>query len=90
MPTCGCGGVFTVPELRDLERIDPDGFDELVGSLSLRAGNAAMRELGYVDAVVRRGGGRPITTRCVEDGCGMLRVSGSKLCRKHEKASVPF
>ena len=54
MPLCGCGEPMAVPELRDLERIDPDRFEQTIGGLSHRAHTAAMRELGYEDAIVRQ------------------------------------
>jgi len=54
LPQCACSGTFTVPLLRDLEAIDPDGFEQLRTMLDRKSHTQAMRELGYVDAIAHK------------------------------------
>jgi hypothetical protein len=92
LPTCGCGAPMTVANLRDIEAIDPEGFERMVGSLSLKAGNAAMHELGYTDSIIRRSPGRRIAQpQCATAGCSKFRKLGATHCVACEElASVPF
>lgn len=89
MPTCGCGGATVVPELRDLVDIDPDAFEELANSLAPRARTAAMRILGYDQAIqtTKRHG----TSQCSKRGCKRLRQPLELVCQPCKDAeSVPF
>lgn len=92
IPSCGCGRPMEIANLRDLEVIDPEGFERLVGSLGLKAGNAAMRELGYTDAIVRRSPPRRSRQpQCKSDGCSRFRRNGSDHCTScQELQAVPF
>lgn len=92
LPTCGCGGAFMVPVLADLERIDPDAFDALIGSLSHKQHTAAMRELGYTDAIVRKAPPRRSRQpQCAHDGCSRFRAYGKRYCAQHEALeALPF
>lgn len=92
IPTCGCGQPMTVANLRDLEKIDPDGFEQLLGSLSVKARNAAMRELGYTDAIERRSPGRRTRQpQCAHTDCSRFRAYGVRYCAEHaELEAIPF
>lgn len=92
LPGCACGGTFTVPLLRDLEVIDPDGFEQLLATLDRKSHTQAMRELGYLDAIERRA--PPRRTRqpqCANDGCSRFRAYGERYCPTClAEASLPF
>lgn len=92
IPTCGCGSPMAVANLRDLEVIDPDGFEQLVGSLSLKGGNAAMRELGYLDSIVRRSPPRRTNQpQCKRDGCSRFRRAAVDYCEPcQQQEAIPF
>ncbi len=81
-----------VPELRDLERVDPDAFETVIGSLSHRSHTAAMRELGYVDAIVRKQPPRRSRQpQCANAGCSRFRRAGERLCSTcGELERMPF
>ncbi len=92
LPQCACGGAFTVPLLRDLEVIDPDGFEQLLAMLSRSAHTQVMRELGYTDAIEKRS--PPRRTRqpqCSNDGCSRFRAYGERYCPTClAESNVPF
>ncbi|HEX5309755.1 MAG TPA: hypothetical protein VFW38_11830 [Solirubrobacteraceae bacterium] len=70
-----------MPLLRDLEVIDPDGFEQLLAMLDRKSHTQAMRELGYVDAIERRA--PPRRTRqpqCSKDSCSRFRAYGERYC----------
>ena len=81
-----------VPMLRDLERIDPDGFEQIIGQLSHREHTAAMRELGYVDAIVRKQPPRrTVQPQCAHAGCSRFRKYGARYCAEHANLeTLPF
>ena len=90
-PLCACGaGALQVPELKDAAVVD---WDALAASFtSLRARNAAMRELGYPEAVESRSRGRRTKQpQCKHDGCSRFRAYGELYCPKHaELEAMPF
>ena len=92
VPVCGCGEPMQVPQLRDLERIDPDGFEQTIRRLSHREHTAAMRELGHEDAIVRKAPPRrSVQPQCAAPGCSKFRALGVKFCREHEELeALPF
>ena len=94
MPTCACGGVFDVPELASLAKVNPALFEERRVMLGMGAHNALMRDLGYVDAVIVRKCDDPLyrrqARRCKTDGCNRAHVKGSNYCRVHASEDLPF
>jgi hypothetical protein len=98
LPTCGCGSPMLVANLRDLERIDPDGFQAMIEHLPRKQHTAAMRELGYTAAIERRnaamepGSKRRIPQpQCAADGCSRFRKYGERFCAEHaDLDDLPF
>ena len=91
LPLCACGGPFMVPLLRDLEVIDPDGFERLLAALDRKSHTQVMRELGYVDSIERCA--PPRRTRqpqCSNDGCSRFRAYGERYCPTCLANALPF
>jgi Na+-translocating ferredoxin:NAD+ oxidoreductase RNF subunit RnfB len=88
LPTCGCGEPLVIANLRDLITVDPEALD----SLSERAHDAAMRELGHTDMIRAKVPPRRISQpQCAKDGCSRFRAYGVKFCAAHaELEEVPF
>jgi hypothetical protein len=63
LPVCACGERMSVAKPRDLAVIDPDGFEQLAGSLSKRGHNEMMREAGFDGMVIRDPGHDPAVQR---------------------------
>lgn len=88
LPLCRCGGSFDVPNLADLEHIDPERFEERLNMLRAGERNALYRQLGYDHAVQspnRRG-----SAQCSKGGCKQLRAPLERFCRDHVEVPVPF
>jgi hypothetical protein len=98
LPRCGCGQSMNVANPRDLAVIDPDGFEQLAGSLPKAAHNAMMRDCGFDAMILRDKGHDPVVARmranrqkrCAADGCGRFAANGSKLCSLHGDQGMPF
>jgi hypothetical protein len=88
MPTCGCGEAMALANLRDIAELEPERLD----GLSLRAFNAAMRELGHTDMIrAKQPPRRTSQPQCAESSCSRFRRAGARYCHEHEDLEqVPF
>jgi hypothetical protein len=92
LPVCACGGSFGLTSLADVERVDPDTFEQTVNSLGQRAHTEAMRELGYTDMIERRAPPRRIPQpQCAYPSCSRFRALGVQFCSEHQQHdTLPF
>jgi hypothetical protein len=89
LPTCACGTVMTVPELRDLVAVD----DSILDTLSHRARNQAMRALGWTDQIVRKAPPRRTRQKqCVQEGCSRFVGTFAQQCAAGhpQREAMPF
>lgn len=91
LPTCSCGALFELPNVRDLPAVDPDAFDALRRSLPEGAHNALMRDLGYDNSVYTTNK-RTMPRQCSRRGCKAFRAGPlERYCPEHaELEEVPF
>ena len=98
LPFCACGERMTIAKPRDLAVIDPDGFEQLAGSLSKRGHNEMVRECGFDAMILRDKGQDPAVARaramrqkrCNADGCGRFASHGASTCAQHGGVALPF
>jgi hypothetical protein len=84
-PSCACGEPMVLANLRDRAIVEWDQLERELSKLGERAYNAAMRELGFTDMIVKRSGDRKSggdQRRCEFGSC--TRWARGRYCAEHD------